>query len=433
MIKVSVTPGRLVVGRRAELEIRFENAGDGPCANVAFTLGLPSGVRLAGGRERVSVASIAAGRDFAHTVTIVADKAGDFTLTSSNFSYRDELGRSVRVSDWSAPISAEAARPEPPRVARPAPRLQVERVEREGGGPLTVNEWGELELLVRNPSAAPVVDVAVAISGPFETDGKTRRIPELDSGRAARPRFSVSPGRGGLVPVSVRLTYDYPDGLGSLRRASHEEQLSIPVGRRATAGQAEAKRMRTILFLAASPRDLEQIRPDLELRKIRQELQLDQDRDGLRMVDDVAVRLHDISRALLRHKPDLVHFSGHGDEEGRLYVEDEAGYSKPTNIEGMAKLFGLHKATIGCVIINACHSAQLAHAISRHIDYAVGMNASVDDEVSISFSVAFYQTYFATDNVPFAFEVARSVLHSDEATAHGYQTPVLYPPGPGFA
>ena len=58
------------------------------------------------------------------------------------------------------------------------------------------------------------------------------------------------------------------------------------------------KRARTVLFLAASPRDLEPIRPDLELRKIRQELQLDQDRDGLVLVDDVAVRLHDISGAL---------------------------------------------------------------------------------------------------------------------------------------
>ena len=83
------------------------------------------------------------------------------------------------------------------------------------------------------------------------------------------------------------------------------------------------------------------------------------------------------------------------------------------------------------MVVNACHSARLAQAISGHIDYAVGMNTSIGDRVSIAFSVAFYQTYFATDDVPYAFEVARSVLRSDEATAHGYLTPVLYPPGPG--
>jgi hypothetical protein len=433
MIEVSVTPGRLVVGRPAQLEIRFANAGGGPCANIAFTLGLPSGLRLVGGRGRVAVAAIAAGRDFAQTMTVVADKAGDFTLTSSNFSYRNEVGRPVRVSDWSAPISAEEPRREPPRVARPAPRLRLDQVEHEGP-PLAVNEWGVLEVLVTNPSDAPVLDVAVAIDGPFEAHRRSFPVPELDSGRAVRPRFSLSPNRGGLVPVSVRLTYSYPDGLGSLRRASLEEQLSVPVGGPgATADGRGAKRARTILFLAASPSDWEPIRPDRELKKIREQLRLDQGGGDLTLVDDVAVRLHDINPALLRHTPDVVHFSGHGDEEGRLYVEDEDGYGRPTNIEGMAEQFGSHKTTIRCVVVNACHSARLAQAISGHIDYAVGMNASIGDRVSISFSVAFYQTYFATDNVPFAFEVARSVLHSDEATAHGYQTPVLYPPGPGFA
>ena len=229
MIKVSVTPGRLVVGRPAQLEIRFANAGGGPCANIVFTLGLPSGLRLVGGRGRVAVAAIAAGRDFAQTMAVVADKAGDFTLTSSNFSYRNEVGRPVRVSDWSAPISAEEPRREPPRVARPAPRLRLDQVEREGP-PLAVNEWGVLEVLVTNPSDAPVLDVAVAIDGPFEAHRRSFPVPELDSGRAARPRFSLSPNRAGLVPVSVRLTYSYPDGLGSLRRASLEEQLSVPVG-----------------------------------------------------------------------------------------------------------------------------------------------------------------------------------------------------------
>ena len=229
MIEVSVTPRRLVVGRPAQLEIRFANSGDGPCANIAFTLGLPSGLRLVGGRGRVAVAAIAAGRDFAHPVTIVADKAGDYTLASSNFSYRNEVGRPVRVSDWSAPISAEEPVREPPRVARPAPRLRLAQVEHEGP-PLAVNEWGVLEVLVTNPSDAPVVDLAVAIDGPFEAYRRSFPVPELDRGRSVRPRFSVSPNRGGLVPVSVRLTYSYPDGLGSLRRASLEEQLSVLVG-----------------------------------------------------------------------------------------------------------------------------------------------------------------------------------------------------------
>ena len=429
MIKVSVTPGRIVVGRSSQLLITFANTGGGPCANIVFTLGLPPGVRLVAGRGRVSIPTIAAGRDFVHTLAVEAERAGDYALTSPNFSYRDEDFRTVRVCDWSSPVVAEAARPEPPRVARAAPRLRVEHVEDEGR-PLRVSEWGELEVLVRNPSDTPAVNISVGISGPFETTGRHLRIPELSRGRVARPRFSISPDRGGLVPVSVSLAYSYSDGLGALRQTGQEEQLSIRVDRQEDmSGRQGDKRVRTVLFLAASPRDLAPIRPDLELRKIREELQLDPNRDAFVLVDHVATRLTDISRALVRYKPDIVHFAGHGDEAGRLYVEDENGFGRPTNIDGMAELFGL--STIRCVVVNACHSQRLASAISQRIDYAIGMSSEVLDDAAIAFSVPFYQAFFGGQDVPQAFRLARSVLRADVATAPEYQVPVLYPPGPG--
>jgi hypothetical protein len=421
VIKVSITPRRLVVGSRAQMEIRLANFGGGTCANVVFTLGLPAGIRLVSGRERIGIGAIAPGVDYVQTVTVQADKAGDYALTSPNFSYRNSDDVSIRVSDWQTPVTVEPARPAAPLPAqRPAPRLRVECEDTA----LAVGEWGVLPVMVRNSSGVPVSDVSVAISGPIEISRKSGRIAALRDGQAARIPFSVSPDSGGLVPLSVRLSYSYPDVLGSLRQASHEEHLNVQVG------GPRVKKTRTVLFLAASPRDQEPIRPDLELRKIREELQFDPDRDALVLVDHVAARLHDVSRALVRYQPDIVHFSGHGDAEGRLYVEDEEGYSKPTNIDGLAKLFGLHKATIRCVVVNACHSQRLAEAISRHIDYAVGMSSSVADSVSISFSVGFYQAFFGTDNVPYAFELACSLLQSDEATALACQTPVLYPPGP---
>jgi len=355
---------------------------------------------------------------------VEADRPGDYTLTSPNFSYRDEYGRPVRVSDWSALVPAEAARPEPVRVARTAPRLRVEHVEHEDGR-LEANKWGRLEVLVRNQSDVPVADVLVMISGPIETDGKNFRIAELRDGRVARIQVSVCPDRGGLVPVSVRLTFSYPDGLGSLARASQDEQVDVGVAR---PEDVAAKRTRTILFLAACPKDLARIRLDLELRRIRQELQLGK-RDDFLLVDDIAVRLTDISRSLVRHKPDIVHFSGHGDEQGRIYVEDSEGFSKPTNIEGMAELFGRHRATIRCVVVNACNSERLAKAISKHIDHAIGMSDAVPDHVAIAFSVDFYQTFFDGADVPDAFEHARALLHADEETTEAYQVPMLYPPG----
>jgi hypothetical protein len=443
MIKVSVTPQRLVVGRSAHLEVRLSNVGGGSCANVVFTLGLPSGLRLVSGRERIGPVAIRPGADSIHFVTVEPERVGDYTLTSANFSYRDEDDRSVRISDWHASITAEVARPTPSApVARSAPRLRVEQKE----GALEVGEWGVLQVLVRNASGVPVSDVSVAIAGPIETNGRSGRIVELRQGQAARIPFSVSPASGGLVPVSVRLNFSYPDGLGSLRRTSQKEQLDVPVARpgdvaaqRATQPDPAggAQRVRTVLFLAASPKGMTPIRLDQERRDIEHELQLDPNRGSFVLVDFAAARLTDISRALVRHKPDIVHLSGHGDSEGRLYVEDERGYGAPTNIEGMAELFGEHRATIRCVVVNACNSERLAKAISRRIDYAVGMSSAIRDSAAITFSIGFYQAFFGGEDVPRSFALGRSLLHSseaslhypDDATAPQYLVPVLYSAG----
>jgi hypothetical protein len=421
MIQVLVTPRRLVAGQQARLDIRFSNTGGGSCMNVVFTLGLPPGVRLIGGKERVDIGMLRAGGSHVHSVTVQAHGAGEHTLTSPNFSYRNEDDESVRVSDWRVTVAVEPAPPPaPPPVARPAPRLRVEHE----GGPLALGKWDVLSVLVRNASGIPVSDVSVAISGPVETNGKRSGIAALRDGQKARAKFSIRVDWGGLVPVSVRLTYSYPDGLGSLRQTSQEEQLNVLVE------QSEKPKQTTVLFLAASPRDLEPIRPDEELSKIEKELRLGQNRDGFLLVAERAAQLSDISRALVRYKPNVVHFSGHGNEDGSLYVEDELGYSRPTNTEGMAELFGLHKATIKCVIVNACHSERLARAVTRHIDHGIGMSAAIGDRTSIKFSVDFYQSFFDGMDVTEAFRHARSVLHADVGTAPEYQTPVLYPPGP---
>jgi hypothetical protein len=245
----------------------------------------------------------------------------------------------------------------------------------------------------------------------------------------------------------VRLVYSYSDGLGSLRRASQEEQLTVPVARpediaaqrnRQADAAGDAQRVRTVLFLAASPKDMTPIRPDQERRDIEHELQLDPNRGAFQLVDYAAARLTDISRALVRHKPDIVHLSGHGDRDGRLYVEDERGFGRPTNIEGMAELFGEHRATIRCVVVNACHSERLARAISQRIDYAVGMGSAIQDSAAITFSVGFYQAFFGGEDVPRSFALGRSLLHSseawllrpDEVSATQHLVPVLYPAGP---
>jgi hypothetical protein len=221
-----------------------------------------------------------------------------------------------------------------------------------------------------------------------------------------------------------------PGGVGKVVNMSSPDaqparQTADPLGRDRTSGLGR----RIVLFLAASPGNLPPIRQDLEFRRIENERELSVNRDDFQLERAEAAQLGDIHRALARYRPAVVHFSGHGDAEGCIYVEDERGNGEPANVEGLAEFLALYRKTVRCVLVNACFSDRLAKALSRHIDYAIGMNSEIGANASIVFSVNFYRAFFGGDRVPAAFEAARRLMQSDQAVTGEYRTPVLYQAG----
>lgn len=79
-----------------------------------------------------------------------------------------------------------------------------------------------------------------------------------------------------------------------------------------------------ILILCANPTDTPQLRLDKEVREIENALLLAKNRDKFEITAKWAVRVEDLRRALLEVQPTIVHFCGHGEEEG-LVFENENG------------------------------------------------------------------------------------------------------------
>jgi hypothetical protein len=64
---------------------------------------------------------------------------------------------------------------------------------------------------------------------------------------------------------------------------------------------------------------------------------------------------------------------------------------------------------IEVVILNACHQADQAKAIAKHVPYVIGTNDAIDDNVAIEFSTGFYRGISAKDSkMEFAFRLARN-------------------------
>lgn len=186
--------------------------------------------------------------------------------------------------------------------------------------------------------------------------------------------------------------------------------LSIPSNEIST-GQSTQRQK--ILILAAIPQP-HNLRLDKEIREIGDAIRGAGRRDIFEICTKTAVRHRDIRLAIQEESPQIVHFCGHGMEDGSLLLEDDAGNHKPVSPQGLASLFELHTNNVKCVLINACYSAKTAEAISQHINYVIGMNQPIEDNAAIAFAQGFYDGLGYRNNnidaIPRAFKEGLSAI-----------------------
>jgi CHAT domain-containing protein len=179
------------------------------------------------------------------------------------------------------------------------------------------------------------------------------------------------------------------------------------VGEEATAAEDEDSSLIKILFLAANPADTDHLRLDAEMRAIDLALQQAAFRDRFELRQHWAVQVTDLQHCLLRHQPDIVHFSGHGSVLSEIILEDVSGNSRPVSVRALSTLFSILKDNIKCVVLNACYSEQQAQAIAQSIDCVIGMSKVIGDDAAIGFATAFYQALGFGRDVKTAFELGR--------------------------
>jgi hypothetical protein len=166
----------------------------------------------------------------------------------------------------------------------------------------------------------------------------------------------------------------------------------------------------TILFLAANPSSTTRLALDRESREIDQRLRGADLRDAFRIEQAWAVRGEDLQERLLRHRPAIAHFSGHGSPAGELVLEDPSGAARPVGKAALASLFRILHGGVRCVVLNACFSERQALAIAEHVDCVVGMTTAVEDSSAIAFAGAFYQALGYGESVKVAFDLGANQI-----------------------
>ena len=96
---------------------------------------------------------------------------------------------------------------------------------------------------------------------------------------------------------------------------------------------------KTILVLAANPKDMPQLRLDREVREIDEGLRRGQKREEFVLQQKWAARPHDVRRAMLDFKPNIVHFCGHGEGVDGIVFEDDTGQTQLVNADVLSVVY----------------------------------------------------------------------------------------------
>lgn len=125
----------------------------------------------------------------------------------------------------------------------------------------------------------------------------------------------------------------------------------------------------------------------------------------------------------------VLHFSGHGDPSGRLYLRKDDGTPVAVEPNNLVEVVSRFSDRIPLVVLNACYSVQLARALTSKIDVVIGMTHAVEDEAAIAFSKKFYQSLiFGGQTIGDAFAISKAVI-AVEFRGSGNEPAILARPG----
>lgn len=171
---------------------------------------------------------------------------------------------------------------------------------------------------------------------------------------------------------------------------------------------------KTILILSANPKGADVLKLQEEIRNIREGLNRSQNRLQFEIKKRKNARIKDLRQSLLDTKPTIVHFCGHGTGEQGLVLEDEAGNPHLASTEALSSLFEIAindvKIPISCVLLNACYTEVQAKEIVSHVNYVIGMQDEIRDDLAISFTQGFYDGLGAGQSIDVAYKLGCNAI-----------------------
>jgi len=165
-----------------------------------------------------------------------------------------------------------------------------------------------------------------------------------------------------------------------------------------------------VLLLASNPKATSSLNIDEEIRAITKKIRASNYRDLIELKCAPAARPDDLIQAMNEFAPQIVHFSGHGNQNGEIILTDNNRTPKPVSSSALRELFSVMRGNIRIVLLNACFSEIQAKVIAENIDCVVGMRSSISDDAAIIFAASFYSALGFGKSVKASFDQGKVSL-----------------------
>ncbi|MFF7449489.1 MULTISPECIES: effector-associated domain EAD1-containing protein [unclassified Streptomyces] len=144
----------------------------------------------------------------------------------------------------------------------------------------------------------------------------------------------------------------------------------------------------TVLCLLAGPKEASRLQLRQEHRTITEAALRGRERTlDIRL--SAATRRQDVVPALTEHKPDVLHFGGHGAPSGHLLLEEDDGSVAPVAAEALAAVLDA-VGGVSVVVLNACHLGRYGEVLGAHAREVIGSPERLADQDALAFCRGYY-------------------------------------------
>jgi hypothetical protein len=193
--------------------------------------------------------------------------------------------------------------------------------------------------------------------------------------------------------------------------------------------QALRKRRRlNVLYLTADPNKANSVRVDAEFGRVLEAIRGSKFRENINVEHRPAANLKTLLNGLNDHRPQIVHFSGHGDSAGITTDNASVGTraDEVVSFELLAKALRATDSRPKVIVLNSCSSSGARKALLPLGVIIISMRRPVSDIAAAAFAPLFYAAIAAGQSVKSAFEQGKVAV--EMVSIGEVDTPELFHP-----